>query len=143
MVEDRVQNGRRIGQLLASEIRGRADDPHASLAVVDVRDVQGSIDGTFAFAIAREDESADTANGGTDGTEDDDTVRVAEVFVHDDRARIEFRTGVEAAAEAGREAGLRVRPKAVRPPRTLVFVEDGVQVKRVLQVMSAALTDQR
>jgi len=43
------------------------------------------------------------------------------------------------AADAAESAGLRVRPKAVRPPRTLVFVEDGAQVKRVLSVFEAVV----
>jgi hypothetical protein len=70
------------------------------------------------------------------------------VYVQPDRVRIEF-VGIEAdaagedrptaTAAAAEQAGLRVRPKAVRPPRTLVFVEDGAQVKRALPVLEAAV----
>ncbi|MEF8789000.1 MAG: hypothetical protein V5A61_02635 [Haloarculaceae archaeon] len=116
MVEDRVTDGRRIAQLLASEIRGRERGPLGRLAVVDVRDVEGDAFGEFAFGVAAGDR------------------RVADVYVHEDRARAEFRGAPDAAADAGRRAGLRTRPKAVHPPRTVVFLEDGVAAKRALPV---------
>lgn len=125
MVDDRVEDGRRIAQLLASELRGRGDGTLGALSVTDVRDVDGTPDGEFAYAVTHEED-------GTDGGE-----RVATVYVHEDRARVEFCAGVEAVAEAAREAGLRVRPEAVEPPRTLVFVESGVEAKRVLPVFEA------
>jgi hypothetical protein len=52
---------------------------------------------------------------------------------------VEFRSGVDRAVDAAREAGLRVRPKAVDPPRTVVFVESGVEAKRVLAVFRAVV----
>ncbi|MEF8842002.1 MAG: hypothetical protein V5A62_10310 [Haloarculaceae archaeon] len=121
MVEDRITDGRRIAQLLASEIRGHERGPLGRLAVLDVRDVEGDVHGEFAFGV---DARTDTGDSGAR--------RVADVYVHDDRARVEFREAPEVAADAGREAGLRIRPKAVQPPRTVVFVEDGVEAKRAL-----------
>ena len=121
MVEDRIADGRRIAQLLASEIRGRERGPLGRLAIVDVRDVEGDAFGEFAFGI------------------DVDDRRIADVYVHEDRARVEFREAPGAAADAGREAGLRTRPKAVRPPRTVVFLEDGVEAKRALPVFEAVV----
>jgi len=59
------------------------------------------------------------------------------VFVHSDRARIEFERGADTALDAAREAGLRVRPKAVDPPRTVIFVENGAEVKAALRVVRA------
>ena len=59
------------------------------------------------------------------------------MYVQPDRVRVEFVTAVDAVSDAARERELRVRPKAVRPPRTLVFVEDGAQVKRVLAAFEA------
>jgi hypothetical protein len=120
MVEERVTDGRRIAQLLASEIRGHERGPLDRLTVVDVEDVEGSEFGEFAY--------------GVDRSVGNERVRVADVYVHDERARVEFREAADAAADAGREAGLRTRPKATTPPRTLVFVESGVEVKRVLPV---------
>lgn len=120
MVDNRVRDGKRIAQLLASELRGHEDGQLGSLSVADARDVEGSVDGEFAYAVRRGDDV------------------LAAVYVHDDRARVEFQAGIDAAADAGRTADLRVRPKAGQPPRTLVFLEDGVAVKRVLPVFAAA-----
>ncbi|MDS0299637.1 hypothetical protein NDI76_12880 [Halogeometricum sp. S1BR25-6] len=119
MVEDRLTDGKRIAQLLASEVTGH-ERSLASLSVADSeRDAEPTADGAFAYAVDREAE------------------RVAEVYIHPDRARVEFLAAPEAVAEAAETEGLRVRPKAVRPPRTLVFVEDGVQVKRLLPALRA------
>lgn len=126
MVTDRLTDGVRIGQLLASEITGNA----GRLGPLDLTDadpdVEPTPDGALAYRVVR-------AAG------DDDTL-VAEAYVQPDRVRLEFVTAPDAVAEAAGEAGLRVRPKAVRPPRTLVFVEDGAQVKRVLTAFETALT---
>ncbi|WP_435184636.1 hypothetical protein [Halobellus sp. EA9] len=125
MVEDRLTDGRRIAQFLASEVTGH--DDFDALAVTDADpDVEPTPDGAFAYAI-------EPARGDGD--------RVASVFVQPDRVRIEFARAVEAAADAADEAGLRVRPKAVRPPKTLVFVEDGAQVKRTLPVWRAVVSE--
>jgi len=125
MVEERITDGRRIAQLLASEVRGRERGPLGRLSIVDVHDVEGSAHGEFAF--------------GVDAHVDTGARRVADVYVHDDRARVEFREAPDAAADAGRKAGLRTRPKAVHPPRTVVFLEDGVAAKRALPVFRAVV----
>ncbi|QKY17136.1 hypothetical protein [Halorubrum sp. CBA1229] len=141
MVADRLTDGVRIGQLLASEVSGN-EGRLRDLALADADpDVEPTADGALAYRIVRavdgdvaEDEAA-TA----------DERDVAEVYVQPDRVRIEFVGGgdgaalPEVAADAADEAGLRVRPKAVRPPRTLVFVEDGAQVKRALPVLAAVV----
>jgi hypothetical protein len=122
MVEERTTDGKRIAQLLSSEVSGREDSGLAALTVANADpDVAGAADGELAYEIAR-----------GDGV-------VADVYVHEDRVRIEFREAVDAAAEAAEAADLRVRPKAVRPPRTLVFVEDGAEVKRATDVLVAVL----
>ena len=119
MVEERLTDGRRIAQFLASEVTGH-DDALAALSVTDADpDVEPTPDGTFGYGIDRGDD------------------RVASVFVQPDRARVEFEHAVDVAADAAREEGLRVRPKAVEPPRTLVFVENGAQVKWMLSVLRA------
>ncbi len=121
MVQDRLRDGVRIAQLLASEVTGN-EARLAALRVTDAdSDVEPTVDGVLAYTLTR---------GGT---------VVAEVFVQPDRVRVEFVVAPEAAADAAREATLRVRPKAVRPPRTLVFVEDGVQVKWLLPVLETVL----
>jgi hypothetical protein len=125
MVEDRVADGRRVAQLLASEVRGRERGPLGRLSVADVRDVEGSAHGEFAFGVDAHVGSGDR--------------RLADVYVHGDRARVEFREAPDVAADEARNAGLRTRPKAVHPPRTVVFVEDGVAAKRVLPVFRAVV----
>jgi hypothetical protein len=121
MVEDTITDGKRIAQLLASEVTGRETGPLAAMAVVDAdRDVEPTADGAFAYGVDRDGE------------------RVADVAVQPERAYLELNVGVESGAEAAREAGLRVRPKAVEPPRTLVFVESGAAVKAAVDVLVAA-----
>jgi hypothetical protein len=123
MSEDRISDGRRIGELLASEVTARTNGLLSDLALVDVRsNAEGSEVGTFAYGITI-----------------DETVRLADVYVHDDRARLEFRAGVDPIPVAGEKANLRVRPKAAEPPRVLVFVESGAAVKRALDVISVAI----
>lgn len=128
MVVDRLTDGKRIAQLLASELTGH-EDAFAALSVVDAdSDVEPTEDGALAYAVAADDE------------------RVAEVYVHPDRARVEFVAHPDVTADAASERNLRVRPKAVRPPRTLVFVEDGAQVKWTLpafRALVAALDGER
>jgi hypothetical protein len=137
-------SGTRIARLLASELLAREDGPLARLDLVDVRDAE-ALDpdafGAFAYGVvAREGPATDaTASAREDGDDERDTRRIADVHVHDDRARVEFRVGLDAVPAAAAEADLRVRPKAVDPPRALVFVEDGGAVKRVLPVVRAAL----
>ena len=126
MSADRVRDGHRIAQLLASEVESGATDER--LAVTDADpEVEPTADGALAYRVL--DEAADEV--------------LADVFVQPDRAYVEFRVAPEATAEAADEAGLRVRPKAVQPPRTIVFVEDGAQAKWVLPVFAAALESAR
>ncbi|QKY19796.1 hypothetical protein B4589_005160 [Halolamina sp. CBA1230] len=122
MSADRLRDGHRIAQLLASELESGAS--HGALAVTDADpDVEPTTDGTLAYRVLN--------------TETDETI--ASVYVQPDRARVEFRAAPAAVAEAAEEAGLRVRPKAAEPPQTIVFVEDGAQVKRTLPAFAAAI----
>ena len=121
MVTHELGDGVRIAQLLASDLVGHED----GLADVTVTDADPDVEPTPNGARAYR-------------------VRVAErplatVFVHPKRVRIEFEAGQEAALDAARDTGLRVRPKASEPPRTVVFVENGAEVKQVLRVVEAAV----
>lgn len=121
MVEDRITDGIRIAQLLSSEFDGREDPPLDSVAVVNADpDVEPTEEGTLAYELER--------NGDP----------VATVFVHPDRVRIELMDNVEAVERKATESGIRVRPKAVRPPRVLVFVESGAEVKRAVDSVVAS-----
>ncbi len=124
MVSDRLDDGVRIAQLLASEVTGN-EGRLRGLAVADAdTDAEPTADGTLAYRIVAE-------TGGGDATV------AAEVYVQPDRVRVEARVGPEAVAAAAADAGLRTRPKSTRPPRTLVFVEDGAAVKRALTPLTA------
>lgn len=126
MVEKRLTDGRRIAQLLASEVDGRDDGDLSAAAVVAADpDVEPTAEGAFAYGIDRED---------PEGAE-----RLADVHVHPNRARIETAGSHEAAAEAAEREGLRVRPRAADPPKTLVFVESGAEAKRAVAVIEAML----
>lgn len=121
MVTRELDDGVRIAQLLASDLVGHAD----GLAAVTVTDADPEVEPTTDGARAYRVRAADRP--------------LATVFVHPDRARIEFEAGQDAALDAAREAGLRVRPKLVDPPRTVVFVENGAEVKRALGVVEAVV----
>lgn len=124
MVKDEATDGKRIGELLSSEIHGHERGVLGGLSVVDAdREVEPSEAGAFAYGVA------------TDGAAENR--RVADVYVHPGRIHVEFRESAETAAETADAEGLRVRPKAVEPPRTLVFVETGAEVKVVLRVVRA------
>ena len=120
MVEERIEDGHRIAELLASEVTGRKTGPLADLGVVDADpDVTPTADGAFAYGIDR--------NG----------QRLADVFVQPERAYLVVRTAVDTAVETATDADLRVRPKAAEPPRALVFVESGARVKWAVDVLAA------
>jgi len=121
MVTRELDDGVRIAQLFASELVGHGN-ALADVSVTDADpDVAPTADGAFAYRVRA------------------DGAALAAVFVHPDRARIEFETEPEAALDAARGAGLRVRPKASEPPLTVVFVEDGAEVKRALRVVEAVV----
>lgn len=122
MVDERVTDGRRIAELLASELHGRADGPLGRVAVTDADpDVAPSVDGALAYRV--------TVDGEPGGA----------VYVHPERVRLELARGAAAAAEAARGPDLHARPKAVEPPRTLLFVESGAAVKRAADAVEAAV----
>lgn len=121
MVVDKVTDGKRIAELLSSELNGRTNPPFDALDIVNANpDVEPTVDGARGYDV--------TLHGDA----------FASVYVQEDRARVEFRQGVDAAQEAASDRGLRVRPKAVEPPQTLVFAESGAEVKRTIPVFVAA-----
>ncbi|RKD94682.1 hypothetical protein [Halopiger aswanensis] len=142
MVEDRITDGKRIAQLLSSELDGREDGGLERVAVTNAdRDVEPTTDGARAYDVSLDDSSGDDDSDADDGDDAGAGDRFAQVFVQEDRARLEFTAGQDVAAEAGSELELRVRPKATQPPRTLVFVESGAEVKRATDVVQAVLDE--
>ncbi|CCQ37291.1 uncharacterized protein Nmlp_3153 [Natronomonas moolapensis 8.8.11] len=131
MVTDEILDGTRIGRLFSSEVHGHERGALGRLGVTEADpDVEAAEGGAFAFAVALDD-GGDGDAGDLTGVER----RIAEAYVHPDRLRIEFLVEAKTAAEAGATAGLRVRPKAVEPPRTLVFVERAADAKAGLRVV--------
>lgn len=123
MVEDSITDGRRIAELLSSELSGREDGELERFAVTNAdRDVEPSVDGARAYDVEYDEYD--------DGC-------LARVYVQPDRVRLELEVGRAAATEAATDAELRVRPKATTPPKTLVFVENGAEVKRATDVLEA------
>jgi len=121
MVTDRLRDGVRIAQLLASEVTGDQGRLETlSVAEADT-DVEPTLDGALAYRIARGEEP------------------IVDAYVQPDRLRLEFRAAIDAVAEAASDAGLRVRPAGGESPRTLVFLEDGAGVKRVLPALRAVV----
>ncbi|WP_232702572.1 hypothetical protein [Halobacterium wangiae] len=123
MVEKRETDGKRIAGLLSSEVTGHENEPYGRLAVTNADPgVEATADGAHAYDVELDGE------------------RLAEVFVQPDRARVELRGGLTAARETAAEGGLRARPVGGEPPRLVVFVESGAEVKRALDVLGAAAT---
>jgi hypothetical protein len=160
VVRDRVTDGVRIAELLASEVHSRTDGELAHVAVLDAVDVEPTADGARAYdisfarsrlldtperdvdALSVLDDDADGAGSpdGDDVESPDAAQALASVFVQPDRVRIEFQERVDAAATAAEDTRIRVRPKATTPPRTLVFVESGAAVKDAADVVAAAVS---
>ncbi|SEW23752.1 hypothetical protein [Halobacterium jilantaiense] len=121
MVEDRITDGKRIAELLSSEVTGHERSPYDELGVADANpDVEPTADGARAY---------DVEHGGE---------RLARVFVQPDRVRLELYAGLDAARDAAEDAELRTRPVASEPPRVVVFVEYGAAAKRALDVLGDA-----
>lgn len=84
MVEDQITDGKRIAQLLASELTGLAAGRLARVSVVDADPDAGPSDGgTFAYGIAVDGE------------------RVADVYVHEERTRIELERVADPSVKDG------------------------------------------
>ena len=144
MVQDRLRDGTRIAQLLASELTGNRGALE-TLVVVDADpDVEPTADGALAYRVALVSTAEaitvdDRGQTALDETVEADPRSIATVFVQPERARVEFTMAPDVATEAARGADLRTRPKAVDPPRTLVFLEDGAAAKHVLPVFEAVV----
>lgn len=121
VVDERVSDGRRIAELLASEIDGRADGALEWLSVTDAdRSVEPSPDGTRAYEIS---------TGST---------VIGHVYIHPSRARLELTSGQAAARDVVGSTELEWRTTEGATPKVLIFLPDGVAVKRVLPVLRAA-----
>lgn len=120
MVEDRVTDGRRIAQLLASELDGRSDGALEDVAITNADpDADPTPEGAHAY---------DVTIGGT---------AVASVSVRPDAARVAVSVDADAAIEAAEARDLPVERSAGADGATIV-VESGAAVKRAVDALVAA-----
>lgn len=113
MVKDSISDGRRIGQLLASELTGLQRGPLSNVSVVDAdRDVEPTPEGAFAYRVA------------ADGTE------VAVVEVTPETARLVLNQEPETAPE---------RDDLTVDGATVV-VHSGAAVKAAVDVLEQSLS---
>lgn len=116
MVEDRITDGERIAELLASEVTGLAVEPFDAVAVVDAdRDATPSPEGTFAYRIAVDDEP------------------IGSVFLHPDHARVDL--SVPLAADVG-DAAVGVERTETE---TTLRIPSGAAVKPARDLIAAAV----
>lgn len=118
---DRHADGQSIADHLAEGVEGKA----ASVPCISVDDAEVAAEPTPEGSLAYEITHAEE--------------QIAAVYAHPDRAHVEFRAVPDAAAETAAAAGLRVRPKATRPPQSVVFVESDAQVGPALDVFRTVL----
>lgn len=122
MVEEESTDGKRIAELLSSEVTGHENAPYDRLSVANADpDVEPTTDGAHAYDVHLDGE------------------RLGSVSVMPDRIRLELFEGLEAAERAAEQRGLRTRPVGAQPPRLVVFVENGARTKRALDVLGAAV----
>lgn len=116
MVEDRVTDGKRIAQLLASEVTGHTGGPLGEVAIVDADPtIEATAGGTLAYGIAVEGE------------------RIGDVFVHERTARLDLSIRPESSAEQLDRDGLVVSKTG---DGISVTVEYGAAVKRVVDLLA-------
>jgi hypothetical protein len=132
MVEDRVTDGTRIAELLASELSGREDGNLADVSVVDA-DPEAEPDptGTTAYRVAVRGEVVAAVAIYPDAAE------LSFVPAEEPNAAVPVDAGaldVAAVRERAREAGL-----DTDEDRTVVRVESGAAVKRAFDAVRAGL----
>lgn len=124
MVEDRITDGKRIAQLLASEVTGLSSPPLDRYEVVDADpDAEPTAGGTFAYALAVDER------------------RVAEVFVRERSARIDLSVDAGVPPEAETLTGDGLGVATTDDGRLRVDVEYGAAVKRAVDLLVAALDE--
>jgi len=134
MVEDRVTDGKRIAQLLASELSGREDGDLDTVSVVDADpDAEPVPDGSTAYRVAVRE------------------MVVAEAVIYPEVVELALVTAVDRRATDDREEGPiettavreRARQESIETEmvddRPVVRVDSGAAVKRALDAVRAGL----
>lgn len=121
MVDERVTDGTRLGELLASELDNRTD---SGLARIEVRNV---------------DEAATATPSGTEAFEIwMDTEPIATVTLYPDQVELRFCVPVAPVLELADSVGL-TGSEAPEDDAVVVWVDDGAEVKRVVEVFVGLL----
>jgi hypothetical protein len=122
MVDERIEDGKRIAELLASEVTGRESGPLAEMAVTEADpDVEPTPDGAFAYAVTRRD------------------ARLAAVAVQPAQARLTVHAGTATAVEVAAEAtGLTVESDGADDGPARIAVESGAAAKAAVDALVAA-----
>jgi len=119
MVDERIRDGRRIGELLASELDGRTTGPLGAVAVVDADpDATPSPEGTVAYGIAAEG------------------ARIGTAVLFPDRVELRVTAGADSAVRAATQAGLPARRDG---DDATLRVESGAAVKRAVDAVVAVV----
>lgn len=119
MVEERITDGKRIAELLSSELSARETGPLASIEVVDSDpDATPSEDGTSAYGIA------------IDGTE------VGSVTLFPNYARVTLSVGADPVIETAGDVGV---PSRRESGAVVLQVESGAAVKPATDAIIAAV----
>ena len=146
MVENRLSDGTRIAQLLASELTGDRDTL-ARVVVADANpDVEPTADGAFAYrvvhvadndALGTDDRGRPILAADSSSDVDSETTEIATVFVQPERARVVFTLTPDRAAEAAADTDL--QGQSTTTADTTLLVTDGVEAKRILPVFEAVV----
>lgn len=145
MVQDRLRDGKRIAQLVASELTGDQATLANVVVAEAVPDVEPTDEGAFAYrvvsveseALGTDDRGRPTLAADALSEVDSEIDAVATVFVHPERARIEFEGWSETAATELTASDL---PHEQADGNWVVFIPDGRAVKRVVPVVRAVVT---
>jgi hypothetical protein len=120
MVEDRITDGKRIAQLLASELTGLETPPLNRVSVVDsTPDVEPTPNGVKAYGVA------------VDGD------RVGTVTVSPDHAQLSF-TGTRPDDTAAERDGVQIKTTS---ETIIVRIENGAAVKSAVDVLAETLAE--
>jgi hypothetical protein len=138
MVEERLTDGYRIAELLASEIDGRRSGPVADLAVANAdRTVDGTPAGERAYDVRLLSGDRDPRR---EPTPDDAGELFGRVFVHETGATLALEAHSDAAAAAAAAGGLDTE-ESWREGLLAIRLEYGAQSKRAIDALEAALAD--
>lgn len=119
MVEDCITDGKRIAELLSSELSGRESGSLAQITVIDADpDATPSEDGTPAYSIAT------------------DEGQIGVVSLFPDYVRLTLTVGARTVVESSASKGI---PARREDDDAVLRIESGAAVKRAIDLIAAAV----